>query len=63
MKKYGTYRIKQIHKATSKGWTISTIYWNKESAEKEKARLEKENPDYRFYIINEGYGERLAIFN
>ena len=63
MKNYGTYRIKQIHKATSKGWTISTIYWNKESAEKEKARLEKENPDYRFYIINEGTAETLASFN
>ena len=63
MKKYGTYRIKQIHKTTSKGWTISTIYWNKECAEKEKARLEKELPDYKFYIINEGTVETLATFN
>ena len=50
MKKYS---IKQIHKRTSKGWTIPTIYWSKESAEKEKARLEKENSDFKFYIINE----------
>ena len=60
---YSTYRIKQIHKATSKGWTISTIYWNKESAEKEKARLQKENTDFKFYIINEGTAETLATFN
>ncbi len=53
MNNYGTYRIKQIHKRTSKGFNISTIYWNKESAEKEKDRLEKENPEYKFYIINE----------
>ena len=56
------YRIKQIHKRTNKGCSISIIYLNKESAEKEKARLEKENPDYRFYIINEGTVETLATF-
>ena len=48
-----TYRIKQIHKRTRKGFTILSIYWSKESAEKEKARLEKENTDFKFYIINE----------
>ena len=63
MKKFRTYRIKQIHKTTSKGFTTSTIYWSKECAEKEKERLEKENPNYRFYVINEGYGETLATFN
>ena len=57
---YNTYRIKQIHKRTRKGFTISTIYWNKESAEKEKDRLEKELTDYKFYIINEGTAETLA---
>ena len=57
------YRIKQIHKRTRKGFTIPSIYWNKECAEKEKARLEKELPDYKFYIINEGTAETQATFN
>ena len=56
------YIIKQIHKRTNKGCSISTIYLNKEIAEKEKDRLQKENPDYRFYIINEGTAETLATY-